>query len=54
MGMIKHGDGKIIESTETPEFTYSCETCGRPFTSRIGSVVPKSCPECTLRNNQEK
>ena len=54
MGMIKHGDGQVIETTDVPEFTYYCTSCSDPIKHKVGDAIPTLCSKCRREKNQEK
>lgn len=47
MGMIKHGAGEIIQSSETPFRKTICKKCGCSIQYGDGDPVPDLCDKCS-------
>lgn len=54
MGMVKHGDGKVIETTEVPVFHTECNKCGKQIEYEPDAGIPSLCDTCKKEEDQEK
>jgi len=46
MGMIKHGEGRVIETSEQPFPRTSCKKCGVVIICKAGEELPDLCDGC--------